>query len=162
MEFLSLYAELCLAWVAFTAIVATLRQALGGHFTPLQYVMFRYFVESSLLFFMISFVAISLLESLTDERQVWQITIALQAVGIVTYLPFHMRRRARLGVPLPLTSLLVSGGYATVLILHIFALLEIWLEPSLPLIAAACVFSIGGNSIIFVQFLGSFVEVNQS
>ena len=158
MEFLSLYAELCLAWVAFTAIVATLRQALGGHFTPLQYVMFRYFVESSLLFFITTLVALALLESIPDVQQVWRITIAMQAACILTYLPFHMRRRARLGVPLPLTSLLVSIGYAIVLTMHILALLEILLEPSLQLIAAACAFSIAGNSVVFVQFLGSLVD----
>ncbi|MBT8334729.1 MAG: hypothetical protein KJP19_09875 [Deltaproteobacteria bacterium] len=159
MEFLTLYAELCLAWVAFTAIVATLRQSLGGHFTPLQYVMFRYFVESSLLFFMMTLVAIALLESLSDEQQVWRATILMFAVAIATYVPFHIRRRTRLGVPLPLISLLVTAGYVIIFIILVLALLEVWFQASLVLIAITCVYSIGGNSLIFLQFLGTFVEI---
>lgn len=161
MEFLSLYAELCLAWVAFTAIVATLRQALGGHFTPLQYVMFRYFVESSLLFFMMTLASIALLESLSDEQQVWRITILMFAVAIVTYVPFHIRRRTRLGVPLPLASLLITVGYVILFVILVLSLLEVFWRPSLMLVAVTCVYSIGGNSIVFIQFLGTFVEVHE-
>lgn len=160
MEFLSLYAELCLAWVAFTAIVATLRQALGGHFTPLQYVMFRYFVESSLLFFMMTLASIALLESMDDEQRVWRLTIAMFSVAIATYVPFHIRRRIRLGVPLPLTSLLVTVGYSALLVILIMSLFGDFLRPSLMLVAVTCVYSIGGNSIVFIQFLGTFVEVD--
>lgn len=161
MEFLTLYAQLCLAWVAFTAIVATLRQALGGNFTPLQYVMFRYFVESSLLFFMMTLASIALLESIDDEQRVWQITIAMFVVAIATYVPFHIRRRIKLGVPLPLTSLMVTVGYSVLLVILVLSLVSDLLRPSLMLVAVTCVYSIGGNSIIFVQFLGTFVEVDE-
>ena len=161
MEFLTLYAQLCLAWVAFTAIVATLRQALGGNFTPLQYVMFRYFVESSLLFFIMTLASIALLESMDDEQRVWQLTIAMFVVAIATYVPFHIRRRIKLGVPLPLTSLLVTVGYSVLLVILILSLLSDLWRPSLMLVAVTCVYSIGGNSIIFVQFLGTFVEVDE-
>ena len=159
MEFLTLYAQLCLAWVAFTAIVATLRQALGGHFTPLQYVMFRYFVESSLLFFVMTLFSIALLESLSDEQRVWQLTILMFAAAIAVYIPFHLRRRVRLGVPLPLVSLLVTAGYSILFIVLVLSLLEMFWRPSLVLVAVTCVYSITGNSLIFIQFLGTFVEV---
>ena len=159
MEFLSLYAELCLAWVAFTAIVATLRQALGGHFTPLQYVMFRYFVESSLLFFMMTLASIALLAALNDGPRVWRITILMFTVAIALYVPFHIQRRIRLGVPLPMASLLITVGYVILFSILVLSLFGIFLRPSLMLVAATCVYSIGGNSIVFVQFLGTFVEV---
>lgn len=161
MDFLSLYAELCLAWVAFTAIVATLRQALGGHFTPLQYVMFRYFVESSLLFFMMTLASIALLESMSDEQRAWEITILMFTVAIATYVPFHIRRRTKLGVQMPITSLFVVVGYVILFIVLLLSLFDVFFRPSLMLVAVTCVYSIGGNSIVFIQFLGTYVEVRE-
>lgn len=159
MEFLTLYAEVCLGWVAFTAIVATLRQALGGHFTPLQYVMFRYFVESSLLFFMITLVSIALHETLDEEAQSFRITVIVMLLSIAIYTPFHVHRRIRLGVSMPMISLATIIGYVVLGILLLLSLFDVWVQPTLGIIAATMVYSLGANTLIFVQFLGSFVEV---
>ena len=162
MEFLTLYAEVCLGWVAFTAIVATLRQALGGHFTPLQYVMFRYFVESSLLFFMITLVSIGLHETLREESDAYRITVIIMLISIAVYLPFHIRRRIKLGVSLPPVSLVTIIGYTVLMVLLMLSLFDMWIKPTLGIIAATMIYSLGANTLIFVQFLGSFVEVKDA
>jgi hypothetical protein len=162
MEFLTLYAEVCLGWVAFTAIVATLRQALGGHFTPLQYVMFRYFVESSLLFFMITLVSIGLHETLREESDAYRITVIIMLISITVYVPFHIRRRIKLGVSLPLVSLVTIIGYVILMLLLLLSLFDAWIKPTLGIVAATMIYSLGANTLIFVQFLGSFVEVKDA
>lgn len=159
MEFLSLYAEVCLAWVAFAAIVATLRQALGGYFTPLQYVMFRFFVECSLIHFMTALTSVAFLSVFKDEPLAWRATSLLTLTGILFFLPFHIRRRVRLGVPMPLISRITAVGYITLFIILLLALTEIWWKPSLALISAIFIYGMVTNTLIFMQFLGSFVEV---
>jgi hypothetical protein len=110
---------------------------------------------------MMTLASIALLESIDDEQRVWQLTVAMFAVAIGTYVPFHIRRRIRLGVPLPLSSLLVTVGYSVLLVILILSLIGGLWRPSLMLVAVTCVYSIGGNSIIFIRFLGTFVEVDE-
>ena len=159
MEFMILYTEVCLAWVAFAAIVATLRQALGGFFTPLQYVMFRYFVECSLMYFMTSLSTVAFLGAMADEQSAWQASAALSLIGLVLYFPFHIHRRVRLGVPMPLVSKVTTFGYLVLFVVLLSALAELWWKPSLGIMAATFIFGMATNTLIFMQFLGSFVEV---
>lgn len=162
MDFLTLYTEVCLAWVAFAAIVATLRQALGGYFTPLQYVMFRFFVECSLIHFMTALSSVAFLAVLNNEPLAWRATSLLTLTGILFFLPFHIRRRIRLGAPMPLISRITAVGYIAFFIILILALTEIWWKPSLALIAALFIYGMVTNTLIFIQFLGSFVEVRET
>jgi hypothetical protein len=159
MEFMILYTEVSLAWVAFAAIVATLRQALGGFFTPLQYVMFRYFVECSLMYFITSLSTVAFLDAMADEQSAWQASAALSLLGLLFYLPFHIHRRVRLGVPMPLISRVTMFGYLVLLVVLLSALAELWWKPSLGIMAATFIFGMATNTLIFMQFLGSFVEV---
>ena len=161
MAFMNLYTEVCLAWVAFAAIVATLRQALGGYFTPLQYVMFRFFIECGLIHFMSALTTVALLDAMDDEQAAWQMSVALNLVGIVFYLPFHIRRRKRLGVPMPLVSKITTVGYVVLFFALLLALLEVWWKPSMGLLAAMYIFGMVSNTLIFIQFLGSFVVVRE-
>ena len=66
LDFLVLYAEITMAFVAFSTIVATLRQAFGGHLTRLQNLLFHFFVEVGFLHLMTAIVPIALLTILTS------------------------------------------------------------------------------------------------
>jgi hypothetical protein len=159
MDFIKLYTEVCLAWVAFSAIVATLRQTLGGSFTSLQYVMFRFFVECSLIHFMTALTTFAFLDVLDDEQAVWRASTVLIMAGIIFFLPFHIRRRLRLGVRMPLVSRITMVGYIALFFALSLALLEIWWKPSLGLMATTFIFGMVSNTLLFMHFLGSFVVV---
>jgi hypothetical protein len=158
MEFLEKYCELSLAFVAFTTIVATFRQAHGEQFGPLQYVMFRFFVESGLIHFVSAFVPLILLYLNIEEAVVWQLGLAFILLELSLYLPYHLRRRRRLGVAMPLVSRVTTAGYVVLAAVMISALVEAWWQPSLTLLAAVLTWGLVTNGLIFVHFLGAFVE----
>lgn len=159
MEFIKLYTEVCLAWVAFSAIIATLRHTLGGYLTPLQYVMFRFFVECSLIHFVTALSTVAVLDAIDSEPTAWRVSATLILVGILFYLPFHIRRRIRLGVAMPFVSKITMIGYIAIFIVLLLAVLDVWWKPSLGLMAMTFIYGMVTNTLIFMQFLGSFVVV---
>ncbi|RLA48009.1 MAG: hypothetical protein DRR06_00810 [Gammaproteobacteria bacterium] len=161
MEFLGLYAEVALAFVAFAAIVATLRQAFHEHFTPLQYVMFRFFVESGMIYVANAFVSLALLKIVADKDMAWQLSIYYLLANLTIYMPFHIRRRRRLGVALPRVSLIVIAGYVILEVLMIATVSELWWQPSFTVVAVVLMWGLVGNGLIFLQFLETFVSVKE-
>jgi hypothetical protein len=161
LEFLGLYAEVALAFVAFAAIVATLRQAFGNHFSQLQYVMFRFFVESGMIYVIAAFVTLALHKLISDEQLAWRLSNYYVLANLVLYLPFHVRRRKRLGVAMPAVSLVVIIGYVVLGGMMVVAISEIWWAPSLFMIALILMWGLVGNALIFLQFLESFVYVKE-
>ncbi len=108
---------------------------------------------------MITLVSIGLHETLREESDAYRITVIIMLISIAVYLPFHIRRRISLGVSLPLVSLVTIIGYAVLMVLLLLSLFDMWIKPTLGIIAATMIYSLGANTLIFVQFLGSFVEV---
>jgi hypothetical protein len=105
--------------------------------------------------------SVAFLAVLKDEPLAWRATCFLIFTGILFFLPFHIRRRIRLGVPLPLISRITAIGYITFIIILLLALMEIWWKPSLALISAIFIYGMVTNTLIFMQVLVSFVEVRE-
>ena len=60
---------------------------------------------------------------------------------------------------MPLISLINIIGYVMLVVMLILSLLDVWTKLELGIIAATMIYSLGANTLIFVQFRGSFVEV---
>ncbi len=157
-DFFVVYAEVSIAFVAFATIVATLRQAFGGGLTPLQYLLFRYFVEVGFIYVIVAIVPIALLNILTSELQVWRISTYMILVANVVCLPFYIYRRIKTQAPIPLISRLVMIGYGVSLFLMIMTATELFWLPSLATTTFVLIWGLVSNIAIFLYFLGTFVE----
>lgn len=62
---------------------------------------------------------------------------------------------------MPLISRITAVGYIVSFIALVLALTEVWWKPSLALIAAIFIYGMVTNTLIFMQFLGAFVEVRE-
>lgn len=122
---------------------------------------FRLFLECSLIHFLTALSSVAFLAVLKDEPLAWRATNILTLLGILFFLPFHIRRRIKLGVAMPLISRITAVGYIVSFIALVLALMEIWWKPSLALIAAIFIYGMVTNTLIFMQFLGAFVEVRE-
>ncbi len=151
-----------MAFIAFATIVATLRQAFGGHLTRLQILLFHFFVEVGFIHLMIAIAPIALLTILTSEVQVWR--ISTHAILILTglYLPFYIRRRIKIEERIPRISLLVMVGYGIFIIAMIATATELFWLPSLATTTYFLVWGLISNIAIFVYFLGTFVELDKT
>ena len=139
-------------------IVATFRQAHGERFNSLQYVMFRFFVECGLVCFTCAFIPFALFSVMSDEYLIWKVSIFVDFFLLIVYMTYHLRRRIRLGVAMPLVSKITVVGYQFIGVIMIAAFFELWLRPSLLIIVLLTSWGLITNALIFVYFLGSFVE----
>ena len=155
---LTILAEVTIGFVAFSAIVASLRVTLGKKLTALQNLLVHFFTESGMLAISIALLPLVLSGFWQDELIISRYTILYALVAGVTYLIFYMRRRLMIGAPTPLPSLLVMIGYGVVLTMLTATLTEIFWQPSLAIIAAVCLWILCSGAVIFVSFLATFVE----
>ncbi len=159
-EFLILYCEVTIAFVAFATIVATLRQAFGARFTPLNYVLFRFYVEGGLLHLILAIFPIALSTIMTSEIQLWRLSTYAIIIVISTYLPFYIHRRRKVDAKIPWVSLVVMVGYCIAIIVMIVTATELFWMPSLLSTTYFLVWGLLSNIAIFVYFLGTFVEIH--
>ncbi len=162
LDFLVLYAEITMAFVAFAAIVATLRQAFGGHLTRLQNLLFHFFVEVGFLHLVIAIAPIALLTILTSEVQVWRLSTYTILISTGLYLPFYIRRRIKTEERIPWLSRLVMIGYGISIIAMIATATELYWLPSLATTTYFLVWGLISNIAIFVYFLGTFVALDKT
>jgi hypothetical protein len=155
---LTILAEVTTAFVAFSAIVASLRVTLGEKLTEFQNLLIHFFTESGMLAVSIALLPLVLWGFWQDELIVARYTILYALATLVTYLPFYVRRRVRIGAPTPLPSLFVMIGYGVWLPLMAVTLTEILWRPSFAIIAAVCLWALFSGVVIFVSFLGTFVD----
>jgi hypothetical protein len=158
LDALYLYAEIVIAFVAFAAIVATLRQSLGTKLTPLQYILFRWFVEVALLLVFVSFTVIVLASVIAPEALAWKYSTCFIVVAIPTYLFSYLRRRAKLEIAMPASSKFVSVGYALASLFLISTLTGWTWAPSINAILIFFTWSLACLFIVFIQFLALFIE----
>lgn len=158
LDFLVLYAEITMAFVAFSTIVATLRQAFGGQLTRLQILLFHFFVEVGFLHLIIAIVPIALLSVLASELQAWRLSTYTILIVTGLYLPFYIRRRIKINEPIPWISLLVMIGYGVSIIGMIATATELFWLPSLATTTYFLVWGLLSNVAIFVYFLRTFVK----
>jgi hypothetical protein len=122
--------------------------------------MFRFFIEIG-LFYVAAVAALTFLKVLPDENLAWRYSIYFTLAVYLIYQPIHYLRRVRLGVRMPLLSLLVMIGYVINTIIVALTLLEIGLSPSFNILAWLLLYGLITNIAIFVQFFGSFVYVRE-
>ncbi len=158
LDFLVLYAEITMAFIAFATIVATLRQAFGGHLTRLQNLLFHFFVEVGFLHLIIAIAPIALLTILTSEVQVWRLSTYMILILTGLYLPFYIRRRIKIEERIPWISLLVMVGYGIFIIAMVATATELFWLPSLATTTYFLVWGLISNIAMFIYFLGTFLE----
>ena len=162
LDFLVLYAEISMAFVAFATIVATLRQAFGGRLTPLQYLVFRFFVEIGFLLLLVAIVPIALSTIVTSELQVWRISTYTILILVGFYLPFNINRRRKIEAPVPVVSALVMVGYGISIIVMLVTATEWFWLPSVATTTYFLIWGLLSNIAIFVYFLGTFVAIDDA
>lgn len=161
MDFLVIYAEISMAFVAFATIVATLRQALGKPLTPLQNQLLRFFVEIGFLLLFQAMIPIALLSIWADEADVWLLSTYTILATAALYLPFYIHRRRKIGTNIPLVSRLVMYGYGIVIVATVLTATGRFWEPSLATTTYFLLWGLFSNIVIFVYFLGTFVEIDR-
>lgn len=111
--------------------------------------------------FTASLVASAMVSVVEDLDRVWFTMNLFLLVCVILYLPLHLRRRVKLGIEMPLVSKLTAVGYAIFGVVLLLALFGLGLKPSLGLFAAGLIYGIVTNTLIFMQFLGTFVAIKK-
>jgi hypothetical protein len=151
-----------MAFVAFSTIVATLRQEIGERLTQLQTVLFHFFVEVGFLHLTIAIVPIALFTILTSELQIWRLSTYTILISTGLYLPFYIRRRIKTEERIPWLSRLVMIGYGISIIAMIATATELFWLPSLASTTYFLVWGLISNITMFVYFLRTFVELDKA
>jgi hypothetical protein len=155
---LTVLAEVTIAFVAFAAIIATLKLALGGQLSPFQRLLVHFFSETGLIAVSIELLPLVLVGFWQDEITVARFTIVYALLFSFAYLISYIRRRIKIKAPTPLPSLLVMIGYGIWLPVLAMAGAGIGLQPSLEIVVAFCYWAVLSGAVIFVNFLASFVD----
>ena len=155
---LTILAEINVGFVAFAAIVASLRVTFGKKLTPFQSLLVHFFTETGLLNISIALLPLVLWGFWADEMIVAFYATLYAFLSATIYMVFYIRRRIRIKAPTPLPSLLVMIGYGICLTFFAVSLTGIFWPPSLAAIAALCFWGLISGAVIFVSFLATFVE----
>ncbi len=158
LDTLTILAEVTIAFVAFTAIIATLRRTFGEKLSPFQRLLIHFFTESGMIAVSIQLLPLVLAGFWQDELLVARYTIFYALVVSFAYLISYIRRRIKIKATTPLPSLFVMFGYGVWLPVLAIAAAGIVLQPSLAIIVAFSYWALFSGAIIFVTFLASFVR----
>lgn len=154
---LSLLAEVNIGFVAFAAIVASLRITLGKELAPFQKLLIHFFTETGLLNLSIALLAMVLWGFWPDVPTVAWYTTLYAFIVTTLYMVYYVRRRFQIKAPTPLPSLLVMIGYGFWITVLAITLSGIFWAPSLAIVAAFCLWGLISTAVIFVAFLTTFV-----
>jgi len=157
LDTLTVLAEVTIAFVAFAAIVATLRRTFGEQLSPFQRLLIRWFIESGMLAVSIQLLPLVLAGFWQNELIIARYSIFYTLIVSLAYLIYYIRRRIIIKAPTPLASLLVMIGSAIWLLVLAMAGAGIVLQPSLAIVVAYSFWVLMSAAIIFVTFLATFV-----
>ncbi len=158
---LTILAEVTIAFVAFAAIVASLRVTLGQKLNPFQRLLMQFFTESGMLAVSVELLPLILAGFWQDELIIARYSVLYTLVISGAYLIYYVRRRMRINAPTPLPSVLVMAGYGIWLPVLAITGMGIFWQPSLSIIAAFAFWALFSGVLIFVTFLASFVDTEQ-
>ncbi len=111
LDTLTVLAEVTIAFVAFAAIIATLRRTFGEKLSPFQRLLIHFFTETGMLAVSIELMPLVLAGFWQDELSVARYTIIFTLAASFAYLISYIRRRTKIQAPTPLPSLFVMIGY---------------------------------------------------
>ena len=154
---LTILAEVNIGFVAFAAIVASLRITLGKELAPFQKLLIHFFTETGLLNLSIALLAMVLWGFWPDVPTVAWYTTLYAFIVTTLYMVYYVRRRFQIKAPTPLPSLLVMIGYGIWITVLALSLTGIFWAPSLAIVAAFCLWGLISTAVIFVAFLTTFV-----
>ena len=157
LDTLTVLAEVTIAFVAFAAIVATLRRTFGEQLSPFQRLLTRWFIETGMLAVSIQLLPLVLAGFWQNEVTVARYSIFYTLIVSLAYLIYYIRRRIIINAPTPLASLLVMIGSAIWLLVLAMAGAGIVIQPSLAIVVAYSFWLLLSAAIIFVTFLATFV-----
>lgn len=157
-DLLLVIAEIGIAFVAFSTIVAALQPIRGKKFTKYQILLVHFYIESGGLNVMLSLLPIILWHFLHDELLVWKLATLAIMLNSIIYLSSYIMRRRKVRAPTPSASLFVMIGYFIWTILLALTLTETFWQPSLAIIEAHLLWGLGSSGIIFVYYFGSFIR----
>jgi hypothetical protein len=157
LDTLTVLAEVTIAFVAFAAIIATLRRTFGEQLSPFQRLLIRWFIETGLLTVSIELLPLVLAGFWRNEVTVARYSIFYTLIVSLAYFIYYIRRRIIIKAPIPLASLLVMIGSAIWLPVLAMAGAGIVLQPSLAIVVAFSFWLLLSGAIIFVTFLATFV-----
>ncbi len=158
LDTLTVLAEVTIAFVAFTAIIATLRRTFGEQLSPFQRLLIHFFTETGMLAVSIELMPLILAGFWQDELTVARYTIIYTLVAGFAYLISYIRRRTKIKAPTPLPSLFVMIGYGIWLPVLAMAGAGFVIQPSLAIVVAYCYWALMSGAVIFITFLASFVH----
>ena len=158
LDTLTVLAEVTIAFVAFAAIIATLRRTFGEQLSPFQRLLIHFFTETGMLAVSIELMPLILAGFWQDELSVARYTIIYTLVAGCAYLISYIRRRTKIQAPTPLPSLFVMIGYGIWLPILATAGAGFVIQPSLEIVVAYCYWALMSGAVIFVTFLASFVH----
>jgi len=150
------------AFVAFAAIIASLRVTFGEELSPFQRLLIHFFTETGLLTVILELLPLALAGFWQDEVIIARFSAVYAIVTCSTYLVFYIRRRLRIRAPTPLPSLFVMMGYGVWIPLLAITGMGIYWQPSLAIIAAFCFWCLVSSVAIFISFLATFVQNEKS
>ena len=159
---LSLLAEILTAFVAFSAIVASLRVSFGAALTEFQKLLVQFFTVSGMLGVSLMLLPLVLAEFWNDEQ-----TIALYSIIYATatsglYLVVYLAQRLKIQSPTPTVSVLVMIGYAIWLPILVLIAGGVTWDATLGVIAAFGFWILVSSVAIFVYFLYEFIHPGES
>lgn len=157
-DLLLVIAEIGIAFVAFSTIVAALQPIRGKKFTSYQILLVHFYIESGGLNVILSLLPIILWHFFHDEQLVWKLATAAIMFNSIIYLSTYVIRRRRVRAPTPSPSLFVMVGYFIWAILMALTLAGTFWQPSLAIVESHLLWGLASSGIIFVYFFGSFIR----
>lgn len=152
-------AEVLVAFVAFAAIVASIRLTVGRDLPPFQRLLIHFFIESGMIGTFIALMPMVLWSFFPDERLVVQVSGAITVVVASAYLAWYLKRRIAIKAPTPIASAaIILGWFLWIPILAAVMSGYLW-EPKLAMLEATSLLVLVGGGVIFVTFLRTFLDI---
>ncbi len=158
---LAIIAEVGIAFVGFSTIVAVLQQSFGRPLTPFQILLIHFYIETGLLNVGLALLPITLFSFFDSELLVWRISTCTILFLSSVYVPLYVHRRRKVHAPNLVISWFVIIGYGVSNLLLILTLTELYWQPSLAVTTAYLLWAFCSSAVIFVYFLGSFLRSEQ-
>ena len=155
---LAILAEVTTGFVAFSAIVASLRVSFGQKLTPFQRLLVQFFTVSGMLTVSVLLLPLVLAEYWQDEYSVARYSTFYTLAVSGSYLVYNLRQRRRVKAQTPLASVIVMIGYGIWIPVLAIVGTGVYWEPKLAIIASVGFWGLFSSVIIFVSFLAEFVH----
>ena len=159
---LSLLAEVLIAFVAFAAIVSSLRVSFGEALTDFQKLLVQFFTVSGLIGTSIVLMPFVLAEFWGDEQTIARLTIIYILATSGIYLFWYLWNRIRIGAPTPIVSAFVIVGYFLWLPILVSMALGLMFTPLLGVVVAYGFWVLMSSVAIFVYILYEFIHPGDS